>query len=111
MYQLILFKEDIIMSLELGIKEEEALVLAGRLNQTGQDMNALCDAITKTAEAAESLTHTLNQNMVVRDYLIEVAAALRSVIPGVETVATQLKNAAESGVEMAELTNARALVQ
>jgi uncharacterized protein (DUF927 family) len=99
------------MSLELGIKEEEALALAGRLNQTGQDMVSLCDAIKKSAEAAEALTHTLNQNMVVRDYLVEIAAALEGVVPGIETVATQLKNAAESGIEMAKLADARALVQ
>lgn len=99
------------MALGIGIKEDEALALSHKLDQTSTDIDSLCQAIIQTAEAAESLTHTLNQNMVVRDYLVEVSAALKAVIPGVESVAQQLKAAAESGQNMKEVAEARALVQ
>lgn len=96
---------------QFQVQSEEALALAGRLNQSGQDMASMCDALIKSAEAAESLTHTLGQNTVVRNYLVELSGILKDVIPGVESVATQLKNAAESAIQMEELAASAALVK
>lgn len=100
------------MALGIGLKDNDAaLSLAKNLNDTSQDIVNLVGFIKKAAADCEALTHTLGQNTVVRDYLVEVAGALEGTIPGIESVATQLKCAAESGQQVEQLTQGRALVR
>lgn len=97
------------MGKQLSINDDACLSLANRLNQLGSENGEIMEIVTgldKACEDLDYLNETMDFNNIVKGYFANLSKALKATTPGIQSVATQLKNAAEASAMLKETAEA-----
>lgn len=97
---------------QFNVKDiDAASSLATKLSNLGENINAVCTAIDKTAEDVLALDQTAHLNEQLSDYLKEASENLRKLTPGLEDAGTQLSGIVSSAAQFEEAASGNALGQ